>query len=116
MRRVLFLICLLSSVYVSSYPMALRDRSDYDEMEDRSISHDLVKLEIMNDGVMIYFMMPLKNVFIQIVDDDGMLVHEGAILLSTSQCYYIPMQDIQPKPYLIRVEGDNIHEEFSLLF
>ena len=56
------------------------------------------------------------NVFIQIVDDSGMLVYEESVPLSTSQSYCISMQGLLFKPYLIRVEGDNIYEEFFILF
>ena len=54
--------------------------------------------------------------FIQIVDDSGMLVYEESVPLSTSQSYCISMQGLLFKPYLIRVEGDNIYEEFFILF
>ena len=66
--------------------------------------------------MMFYFMKPLDNVFIQIVDDSGMLVYEESVPLSTSQSYCISMQGLLFKPYLIRVEGDNIYEEFFILF
>ncbi|WP_297904800.1 DUF3244 domain-containing protein [uncultured Parabacteroides sp.] len=118
MKKILFLACLLSSVCVSSYPMVVadNDKNDYDKAEDRSIPHSQVRLEIVNDGIMFHFMKPLDNVFIQIVDDSGMLVYEESVPLSTSRNYYIPMQEVLSKSYLIRVEGDNIHEEFSILF
>lgn len=96
--------------------MAEEKKGDRDKEEDRSISHDPVKVEIVNDGIMFHFMKPLDNVFIQIVDDSGMFVYEKFVPLTTSQSYHIPMREILSKPYLIKVEGDNIYEEFPILF
>lgn len=63
-----------------------------DEEEERSISPNPVEVKIVNDGIMFYFMKPLDNVFIQIVDDSGMLVYEESVPLSTSQSYCISRQ------------------------
>ena len=109
MKRFLFLT-LLSCVCLWTHTVAGR------EQEERSISPNPVEVKIVNDGIMFYFMKPLDNVFIQIVDDSGMLVYEESVPLSTSQSYCISMQGLLFKPYLIRVEGDNIYEEFFILF
>ena len=76
--------------------MCIRDRhkNERDEEEERSISPNPVEVKIVNDGIMFYFMKPLDNVFIQIVDDSGMLVYEESVPLSTSQSYCISMQGL----------------------
>lgn len=64
MKRFLFLT-LLSCVGLCMEVMAGEDKKgDRDEEEDRSISHDPVKVEIVNDGVMLHFMVSFDNVFI----------------------------------------------------
>lgn len=116
MERFLFLT-LLSCVCLWTHTVAGREhKNERDEEEERSISPNPVEVKIVNDGIMFYFMKPLDNVFIQIVDDSGMLVYEESVPLSTSQSYCISMQGLLFKPYLIRVEGDNIYEEFFILF
>lgn len=115
MKRILFLT-LLSCVGLCTYVMAEKKKGDRDKEEDRSISHAPVKVEFVNDGVMLHFMVSFDNVFIQVVDDSGMLVYEKFVPLTTSQSYHIPMREILSKPYLIKVEGDNIYEEFPILF
>lgn len=115
MKRFLFLT-LLSCVCLWTHTVAGREhKNERDEEEERSISPNPVEVKIVNDGIMFYFMKPLDNVFIQIVDDSGMLVYEESVPLSTSQSYCISMQGLLFKPYLIRVEGDNIYEEFFIL-
>lgn len=99
-----------------TYGAGREHKNERDEEEERSISPNPVEVKIVNDGIMFYFMKPLDNVFIQIVDDSGMLVYEESVPLSTSQSYCISMQGLLFKPYLIRVEGDNIYEEFFILF
>ena len=84
--------------------------------EERSISPNPVEVKIVNDGIMFYFMKPLDNVFIQIVDDSGMLVYESLYLFLLLRAIVFPCQGLLFKPYLIRVEGDNIYEEFFILF
>ena len=116
MKRFLFLT-LLSCVCLWTHTVAGREhKNERDEEEERSISPNPVEVKIVNDGIMFYFMKQLDNVFIQIVDDSGMLVYEESVPLSTSQSYCISMQGLLFKPYLIRVEGDNIYEEFFILF
>ncbi|MFS2463022.1 DUF3244 domain-containing protein, partial [Parabacteroides distasonis] len=110
-------LTLLSCVCLWTHTVAGREhKNERDEEEERSISPNPVEVKIVNDGIMFYFMKPLDNVFIQIVDDSGMLVYEESVPLSTSQSYCISMQGLLFKPYLIRVEGDNIYEEFFILF
>ena len=98
---------LLSCVCLWTHTVAGREHKNERDEEE---------VKIVNDGIMFYFMKPLDNVFIQIVDDSGMLVYEESVPLSTSQSYCISMQGLLFKPYLIRVEGDNIYEEFFILF
>lgn len=64
-------------------------KNERDEEEETPISVNPVEVKIVNDGIMFYFMKPLDNVFIQIVDDSGMLVYEESVPLSTSQSYCI---------------------------
>lgn len=76
MKRILFLT-LLGCVGLCTHVMAGEDKKgDRDEEEDRSISHDPVKVEIVNDGVMLHFMVSFDNVFIQVVDDSGIPLFE----------------------------------------
>lgn len=52
MKRILFLI-LLSCVSLCVHAMEEEKKNERDKEEERSISHDPVKVEIVNDGVIV---------------------------------------------------------------
>ena len=90
MKRFLFLT-LLSCVCLWTHTVAGREhKNERDEEEERSISPNPVEVKIVNDGIMFYFMKPLDNVFIQIVDDSGMLVYEESVLFLLLRAIVFP--------------------------
>ncbi len=113
MKRFVFLT-LLSCVGLCTQVMAGEDKKgDRDEEEDRSISHDPVKVEIVNDGVMLHFMVSFDNVFIQVVDDSGIPLFERLLSISSPQSYYIPVST-RENPYLLIVSGDDVYQKFPI--
>mgnify|MGYP004441382665 CR=1 FL=1 len=100
---------LLSCVGLCTQVMAGEDKKgDRDEEEDRSISHDPVKVEIVNDGVMLHFMVSFDNVFIQVVP-----LFERLLSISSPQSYYIPVST-RENPYLLIVSGDDVYQKFPI--
>ena len=82
---------LLSCVCLWTHTVAGREhKNERDEEEERSISPNPVEVKIVNDGIMFYFMKPLDNVFIQIVDDSGMLVYEESVLFLLLRAIVFP--------------------------
>lgn len=112
MKRILFLT-LLGCVGLCTHVMAEEKKGDRDEKEKRSISHDPVKVEIVNDGVMLHFMVSFDNVFIQVVDDSGFPLFERLLSISSPQSYYIPIST-RENPYLLIVSGDDVYQEFPI--
>ena len=112
MKRILFLT-LLSYVGLCTHVMAEEKKGDHDKEEERSISHDPVKVEIVNDGVMLHFMVSFDNVFIQVVDDSGIPLFERLLSISSPQSYYIPIST-RENPYLLIVSGDDVYQEFPI--
>ena len=63
-------------------------KNERDEEEERSISPNPVEVKIVNDGIMFYFMKPLDNVFIQIVDIVGCSYMKSLYLFYFSELLY----------------------------
>lgn len=115
MKRILILT-LLSCVGLCTHVMAGEEKKgDRDEEEERSISHDPVKVEIANDGVMLHFMVSFDNVFIQVVDDYGVLIYEEVISVTSPQSYYIPMISSAENLRLF-IKGSNIELGLPLVY
>lgn len=112
MKRILILT-LLSCVGLCTHVMAGEEKKgDRDEEEERSISHDPVKVEIANDGVMIHFMASLGDVSIQMIDGTNDLVYREDVIVDSSLSYYIPMT----RPYYrLFIIGDNINMDIPIL-
>ena len=72
MKRILFLT-LLSCVGLCTHVMAEEKKGDLDKEEERSISHDPVKVEMSESMLTLHFMRSLGEVSIWIVDDRGTL-------------------------------------------
>lgn len=83
MKRILFLI-LLSCVSLCVHAMEEEKKNERDKEEERSISHDPVKVEIVNDGVMIHFMVPLGEVSVQVINDTNDLVYREEVIVDSS--------------------------------
>lgn len=115
MKRFLFLT-LLSCVGLCTQVMAGEDKKgDRDEEEDRSISHDPVKVEMSESMLTLHFMRSLGEVFIWIVDDRGTLVYEESLLISSPQSYCVPMINCTENLRLI-ILGDNIDLELPIFY
>ena len=113
MKRFLFLT-LLSCVGLCTQVMAGEDKKgDRDEEEDRSISHDPVKVEIVNDGVMIHFMVPLGEVSVQVINDTNDLVYREEVIVDSSLSYYIFIN--RPLCYKLFIIGDGINMDIPIL-
>lgn len=111
MKRILFLT-LLGCVGLCTHVMAEEKKGDRDEKEKRSISHDPVKVEIVNDGVMIHFMASLGEVAVRIMDEKGYPIYEEFIVIASPQTYYLPLA-VSSARYLI-VEGNEAYYSFDL--
>ena len=98
---------LLSCVGLCAHAMAEEKKGHYDKEEERSISHDLVKVEIVNDGVMIHFIVPLGEVSVQVINDTNDLVYREDVIVDSSLSYYIFMN--RPLCYKLFIIGDGIN-------
>lgn len=105
-------LTLLSCVCLCISAMAgTENKNEYDEAEKRSISHDPVKVEIVNDGVMIHFIASPGEVVIRIVDEKGYPIYEEFVVVTSPQTYYLPLA-VSSDHYLI-VEGNEVYYEVS---
>ena len=84
-----------------------------DKEEERSISHDPVKVEIVNDGVMIHFMVPLGEVSVQVINDTNDLVYREEVIVDSSLSYYIFIN--RPLCYKLFIIGDGINMDIPIL-
>ena len=114
MKRILFLT-LLSCVGLCTHVMAEEKKGDLDKEEERSISHDPVKVEMSESMLTLHFMRSLGEVSIWIVDGRGTLVYEESLLISSPQSYCVPMINCTENLRLI-ILGDNIDLELPIFY
>ena len=114
MKRILFLT-LLSCVGLCTHVMAEEKKGDLDKEEERSISHDPVKVEMSESMLTLHFIFFLGDVSIWIVDDRGTLVYEESLLISSPQSYCVPMINCTENLRLI-ILGDNIDLELPIFY
>lgn len=115
MKRFLFLTLLSCACLCVHATAGMKNKNGRDEEEKRSISHDPVKVEVSEDLLALHFITPIGNISIQIIDSDGILIHEELLLIAYPMSYYFPTINGERSCRLIII-GDNVDINIPIVY